>query len=211
MIIPAKHPLAQAFSGFMSGICSIVGDRANRGGPLAPLLILIYWRLRRTVARLDRIAQLWTAGTLPKPQPARATRPTEAPPAAEPAKPRPYVPGANAWLFRLAQRTAQYTGQFEIFLANPETQALVAAAPQAGRLLRPLCTMLGLKPPEYLRRPRRTPNPARPAQARPEPSPIPHAGRPRRQSLSRYILELAYNLEPAPLGPDYRASHVFRT
>ena len=38
---------------------------------------------------------------------------------------------------------------------HPEMRAFVAEAPQAGRLLRPICTMVGLKPPEYLQLPKR--------------------------------------------------------
>jgi hypothetical protein len=55
-------------------------------------------------------------------------------------------------------------------LADPEMAQLAAAAPQAGRILRPLCRMLRVKRPAYLRPPRRAP-------AQPEFSPAaPFAG-----------------------------------
>jgi hypothetical protein len=54
-------------------------------------------------------------------------------------------------------------------LDDPEMAALVAGAPQLGRVLRPLCRMLAVKPPAWLRLPRRRrPAPAR-AAARPTP------------------------------------------
>ena len=45
---------------------------------------------------------------------------------------------------------------FERWLEEPEVQAIIAAAPrQAGRILRPFCRMLGIRPPPALRLPRR--------------------------------------------------------
>ena len=46
-------------------------------------------------------------------------------------------------------------GPFERLLADPEMAHLVAAAPQAGRILRPFCRMLRVKRPAYLRPARR--------------------------------------------------------
>jgi hypothetical protein len=43
----------------------------------------------------------------------------------------------------------------EEMLEDPEMAALVAEAPQLGRTLRPLCRMLAVKPPAWLRLPRR--------------------------------------------------------
>jgi hypothetical protein len=42
-----------------------------------------------------------------------------------------------------------------------EVKALVAASPEAGRILRPMCHMVGLKVPEWLRLPRRPRKPRR--------------------------------------------------
>jgi hypothetical protein len=42
---------------------------------------------------------------------------------------------------------AAFGAQLQHLLADPEMAALVAAAPQAGRVLRPLCRMLGVRPP----------------------------------------------------------------
>jgi hypothetical protein len=45
--------------------------------------------------------------------------------------------------------------ELEEMLDDPETAALVAGAPRLGRVLRPLCRMLAVKPPNWLRLPRR--------------------------------------------------------
>ena len=51
--------------------------------------------------------------------------------------------------------------------ASPDTRALVEAAPQAGRLLRPLCRALAIDPPAWLRLPGTPePPPPRPSPAR---------------------------------------------
>jgi hypothetical protein len=47
-----------------------------------------------------------------------------------------------------------------------DLRALAAATPQAGRILRPMCHMVGLKPPAYLQLPRR---PRKPRVAKPIP------------------------------------------
>jgi hypothetical protein len=57
--------------------------------------------------------------------------------------------------------------ELEEMLEDPETPAQVAAAPQLGRVLRPLCRMLAVKPPAWLRLPRR----ARPPVAKFPPAP----------------------------------------
>ena len=45
--------------------------------------------------------------------------------------------------------------ELDEMLADPQTEPLVAAAPQLGSVLRPLCQMLAVRPPAWLRRPRR--------------------------------------------------------
>jgi hypothetical protein len=55
--------------------------------------------------------------------------------------------------------TAVYAGQVQTFLADPEAAALLEAAPQAGRILRPLCRMLAIPLPDHLRRPKPSPEP----------------------------------------------------
>ena len=46
----------------------------------------------------------------------------------------------------LGYEAAGYGSQLAALLAEPELQALLLAAPAAGRILRPLCRMLGVEP-----------------------------------------------------------------
>ena len=184
--LTAKTPLGQAFAAILSGICGIVAHHAVRS-PIGALLSEIHWRLNGLNNRLDALILRWLSNTLPKPRPSRKRSATPRP---ERPKPLPY-PTRKAWLLHLVQPTAQYSLQVEMFLARPETRDLVAAAPQAGRLLRPLCRALGILPPEYLRLPERAqpaPKP-RPVRARiPKVAPEPY---PPGREIPRYVLAAA--------------------
>ena len=177
MTFTATTPLGQAFALVVNGICAIVARHAHAVAALAVVLSQVYWRIARRIGRLDRLVQRWHAGTLPAPRirAARAPRPVEIRPAeTRPAAPRP--PESHAMLLRLAQPTAQFRSHLETFLERPDTRALVRAAPQAGRILRPLCRILAIALPEYLRLPPRArpdPPPAAAAATKPSPPPPP--------------------------------------
>ena len=87
-------------------------------------------------------------------------------------RPASVLPRAFAWLHRLLPVSAPpLAGEVQSLLWNyPETREFVAACPQAGRILRPLCRMVGLKPPEWLTLPKR----GRKKDTSPRPSP--HSG-----------------------------------
>ena len=57
------------------------------------------------------------------------------------------LPGGRGWLVRaLGWEVVAFGSQLEALIAEPEMQALLARVPAAGRLLRPLCRMLGVSP-----------------------------------------------------------------
>ena len=121
----------------------------------APLILLICTRLRRLAARFAALAARVRAGTLRSRAPARRGRvPPGIPSGLSPPPPR--LPNDFAWLVRLVGREAAGCGsQLQFLLTDPEFAALIAAAPQMGRLLRPLCRMLGVDLPSLLARPSR--------------------------------------------------------
>ena len=60
------------------------------------------------------------------------------------------LPGIHAWLCTLsnpAYHTNIAAGWFERLFQDEEMRALCTQAPQLRRLLRPICTMLGIDPP----------------------------------------------------------------
>jgi hypothetical protein len=65
---------------------------------------------------------------------------------------RPALPREFGWVRTLLPETGQYAGVLRYLLRDPELAALLAKAPEAGRTLRPLCHLLGVKTPEVLRR-----------------------------------------------------------
>ena len=131
-----------------------------------PLLALANQRLAAFREQFARLAASILAGTY---RPRRFTpRPGIAP-----GKPRTETPlRRQGWLadHLPGAVAAPLRGDLLHLLEDPETQALIAAAPaEMARLFRPLCWMLKLKPPQILARRRReapAPQPARAAIAR---------------------------------------------
>ena len=72
-------------------------------------------------------------------------------------RPASVLPRTVRWLQKVLPVSAgTLAGGVEALLWNfPETREFVAACPQAGRILRPLCRITGLTPPEWLALPKR--------------------------------------------------------
>ena len=154
-VLSATSALGQAFAVVINGVCTMLGLYAVKLRDRSVLLSDIHWRVARMLRRLDHLALRWQANTLPKPR-TRAPRPRPDRPA-RPAR----LPTGRYWLVKALQPTAQFTPHIEAFLARPDTRALVEAAPQAGRILRPLCRGYGIELPPWLALPRSPPPPPR--------------------------------------------------
>lgn len=136
-----------------------------------PVWGLFVTRLARLAARFEALYTRWQTNTLPKPRPPRtrvaaprAAAPLRLPVAAKlrlPAAAKLRLPSAFGWANRRIPEAAPPSGHLEALLHDPEAEKFVSAAPQAARLLRPLCQALGLKQPHWLKLPART-KPARP-------------------------------------------------
>ncbi len=135
----------------------------------AAIVVPLWGYINRTARRFARLMARVEAGTLQARKPA-APRPARAPAAER--KPRLRLPSAQGWLGQdLGWQGRGFGSQLDHLLSQPETAALVASLPQAQRLLRPLCRMLGIAPtciPPLPRRPRvrprvvRAPRPRKP-------------------------------------------------
>ncbi len=141
---------AERFACLVEGLCRAIAARGAASGPALPLLLLVWSRLRRLAARFARLATRLRGGTLPVP----ASR-LRGPASRRAAVPSPHqprrLPEGFAWLVRLVPQAAASASQLQHLLADPELAAIIAAAPPMGRLLRPLCRMLGVAPPPGLR------------------------------------------------------------
>ena len=160
--------LTAKFADLMGGVCRALGVQAKWVRSAGPVAGLIFDRLRRMWTRLITLAEKQRMGTL---RPRAPARPRTARPRPAPAADRPRLPPQRfGWLLKTAPEThllVAWRGPLEELLADPETIALAAAGPQAGRLLRPLCAMLAVELPEYLRLPPRPRRPRPPRIARP--------------------------------------------
>ena len=162
--------------------------------PLAPRWVatLMHGRVWRLGERFRRLAARIEAGKM---APAKdlapgAGHPPPRPPGSSPGaglpsrgegearrvrKPWP-LPRTIGWIGRNVAGAWLCTRALEQLLAEAEMPSLVAAVPQSGRLLRPLCDLLWVKPPEYLRLPRRRRKDSAPGASRSSPRPSPRRG-----------------------------------
>ncbi len=124
---------------------------------LGPLAVILWNYLARSLRRFAALQARYEAGTLHVSPSPRASVERGAPPT--PARPAPPRLPRGAVLARF--NAAHLCPVLRRFVEEPETQALLAAAPEIGRLLRPLWRMLTRDElPEGLRlppRPKRKP------------------------------------------------------
>ncbi|HEX3348408.1 MAG TPA: hypothetical protein VHS58_09960 [Acetobacteraceae bacterium] len=127
------------------------------------LLFLIHARLGGIAQRFAATAAKVQAGTLRPPRPRATPR--------KPSARQPYerLPRRFGWLVALVPGDAVGFGLNLVqLLGEPEMQALLKAAPQLSRILRPLCRMLAAQPsPDLLPPPPPRVRKPRPRRARP--------------------------------------------
>ncbi len=162
-------PLAHWLTLIVAGLQKAAAARAGRDHAVAPLVTLLWTRLARLTARFDALVARLTAGRSPAGRPAAPARPRTRPARKAPA-PGLRLPRGQAWLIRLLPgEAASYGCQLQALLADPQMAALLAAAPEAGRILRPLCRLLAITPegplalPSAAGKPAPKPRPAKPA------------------------------------------------
>src|SRR5574337_861240 len=149
MTVAPLLALDDRFAFIVKGLRDMVADRGGRRLITGALVLLIWTRLGRIGEKFAVLIERVRAGTLPAAASLR-TRTASAPAALSPRPERakPEHETGFGWLIRLGgYEAAGYGSQFQHLLSDPEMVALISAAPrQMGRLLRPLCWMLGIKP-----------------------------------------------------------------
>ena len=197
---PKFNPYTGRFPDLIAGLLSAIGchNKVVAGW----LGAYMHTRLRRIEARIVKLLEKLRAGTYRAPKP-RAPRPDATPKPEIPKRdPRAWVPGNVASIvpadarkpggFAWMSRLLPYNGQRHwaapygsllsaILLQDPEIQQFAKTCPALARALRPLCHMLGVKPPDYLKLPPRPRKPRPPKPPRPKREKIilrPYAMRP---------------------------------
>jgi hypothetical protein len=162
--IPEPNPtLSEALAIIINGLCAAMQRQSEDDPSIIRICIRLWTSLLHLTKRYNRLVTLWYEGRL-KPYRPREYRPrTKWPdPPKKPGedhKPRDTLPSAFGWIVKYVPLAALYRDQLRELLADPEMIAFLTAAPQAGRLLRPLCRTLGVPlTAELLPKPK--PNPA---------------------------------------------------
>ncbi len=136
---------ADRFAAIMDGLFQAITRRGSPGFSCAniagPLLVLIWNRLCGIKSRFLRTLVTHYA---PRRKPVLARKSSKP---ASPGPASPYrVPRHKAWLRRLIPETGGAASQLCHFLNQPDAIALIAADHRLGRILRPLCHALSIRP-----------------------------------------------------------------
>jgi hypothetical protein len=163
-------------------LCDAVAIQSAKWAYITPLMVLVWGRLRRMSRRFASLVARMEAGRLKPPRPAA---PNPDPGRTRPPPPQPPFPSSPGWLLHYVQLEAAATANLlrHMLEHDPEMRALLEAAPQLGRILRPLLRMVSAAPlPARLVRPSRPPpgavpvSPAsQPPASRPSPTATPAA------------------------------------
>ncbi len=134
-----------------------------------PQKVLAWRRINAAFRGIERMLVRFRAGTLlVGMQRAAATQTRQQ----AQQKPASVLPRRFGWLVAAGKHQAVcYGGQLKHLLQEPEMQALLAASPQAKRILRPLCRALAVELPWTMTAPR-PPRPRQPRKPRPKPEPF---------------------------------------
>jgi hypothetical protein len=127
------------FTPLLTRLQAAIAVVAARERTLTVLLVAVWGRIARIRTRLERLIALWRAGMLPAPRVRRGQVPGT--PANKPVSTLPTTP---AWLLVAVREAAPFAAGLESMLSEAECVEFLAAAPQARRLLGPLCRMLGV-------------------------------------------------------------------
>jgi hypothetical protein len=163
---PPPTGVIHRFSRFIEGLKRAIAEGIRpREDTLAAMAVPLWHYLGRTLRRLAALQARFAAGTLAPASDRGAAR--------QPVSDRPRSvrrpPSIPRGPVLLRYYLVHFVAPLRELLDDPEMRALLAAAPQAGRLLRPLWRKLTPDPlPEPLRLPPKPPRPARPRLALPE-------------------------------------------
>ena len=171
-MIGTIQTFATRFAFAVDMICQVLWREGLARGP-QELARLTNNRIRRLERRFNALLARWRAGTLRAVGAAASARPTGSSPVAslpqsgegEVAErtraPSPFPRGWGWIVRRLAPVTGQpCVGALCVAWEEPGMAEFYAAAPQVGRILRPLAHMIGAPLPAWLRLPKRAPDPA---------------------------------------------------
>ena len=123
-----------------------VGGWGGRGFLSGVLALLLFRRLGEICGQIERLAARFQAGRLWCRVPGRVVAQRCGSGGGSRAGLARIWPARFGWLLRAAaHHAAVYHGQLRVILERPEMVELLVAAPQAARILRPVCRMLAVE------------------------------------------------------------------
>jgi hypothetical protein len=161
----AAPVLAGRLGAIVAALAAFIAHAFLKNPRRAVLIVPLWTYLNHTARRFARLMDRLAAGKTARPRPTQAATSCRDRPS-----PRLRLPQGRAWLATdIGWQGRGYGSQLEHLLNTPEAADLLAHSPQAQRLLRPLCRMLGITPaalpplPPRVRKPRpkREPKPRR--------------------------------------------------
>ena len=174
-IYAPSRTLTDQFASIIGGLLHALSVTRHENRLWGPLLMVVYARMGRAQKLLGGLAERIGNGWRPAVARARAPRAVADRPAVS-APPAVVVPRQFGWVVQMAPHVHlvnPWRFQLEDMLVNnPEMALVVAGVPQMGRELRPLCHMLAIKVPDWLKLPKRKRKP-RPDPAIPVPGETP--------------------------------------
>ncbi|MBV8521683.1 MAG: hypothetical protein JOY71_06070 [Acetobacteraceae bacterium] len=142
---PLPTGLSNRLALIIAGLRGILAAHMAKDRSAVAVLFLAWARLGRLSSRFQALLAAIRAGRLPPTPSARRQAGDDLELPRPEGLPAPRLPGRFGWLIRLVPGAAVYGTQVQYLLADPEMSALLADVPQAGRILRPLCRMLGIR------------------------------------------------------------------
>ena len=134
--------------------------------------VMLHGRISRIAGQIERMLVRFRAGRLWH---RTVSKPVQARRGGAVAGRGPALPRRYGWLVRSGGwRAAGFGSQLHFLLATPEMTELLAAAPQAGRILRPLCRALAIEMPGVFERPRKPVGERPKAKRKPRRKPVPY-------------------------------------
>jgi len=130
----------------LRGLRGALGGWGLRGLLSQALVLLLYRRLGVICGQMERLSQQFQAGRVWRVATRAVATKTDAADGRKRAVASLRWPGQFGWLVRAASyQAAGYGCQLRAVLGRPEMVELLIAAPQAARILRPLCRMLAVE------------------------------------------------------------------
>ena len=172
--LPSPPPqLPERLAGILENLRREAAANSARNWVHGALITLLYNYIGGVIRRFALLAARLERGPIRlRPPRPRAPLPDAAD---EKAARKPRLPAKFGWLIELmGYQVACYGSQLRHMLTgDPEMIALMAASPQGGRILRPLCRMLGMRPAPDLPPSLFPPRAVRTSEAEPPPSSSP--------------------------------------